>query len=73
MEQAIKMNLDAVCITEHSSLLDPSVIEGVKAPPNFVRNDIDGMSTYLSLSLYIVDCFQILVSTVFVWGQDWLV
>lgn len=35
IEQAIKMNLDGVCITEHSSLLGPWAIEGMKVPPGF--------------------------------------
>jgi len=35
IEQAIKMNLDGVCITEHSSLLDMWVIERIKVPEGF--------------------------------------
>jgi predicted metal-dependent phosphoesterase TrpH len=35
IDQAIKVNLDGVCITEHSSLLDSWVIEGIKAPQGF--------------------------------------
>lgn len=35
IEQAIKMNLDGVCITEHSSLLDSWVIEKIKIPEGF--------------------------------------
>ena len=35
VEQAIKMNLDGVCITEHSSLLDSWVIEKIKVPESF--------------------------------------
>ena len=35
IEKAIKMNLDGVCITEHSSPLDPWVIEGIKVPLGF--------------------------------------
>ncbi|MDI7261316.1 MAG: PHP domain-containing protein [Thermodesulfobacteriota bacterium] len=35
IEQAIKMNLDGVCFTEHSSLLDFWVIENIKVPKGF--------------------------------------
>jgi predicted metal-dependent phosphoesterase TrpH len=35
IEQAIRMNLDGVCITEHSSLLDTWVIERIKVPEGF--------------------------------------
>ena len=35
VEQAIRMNLDGVCITEHSSLLDVWVIERIKVPEGF--------------------------------------
>jgi predicted metal-dependent phosphoesterase TrpH len=35
VEQAIRMNLDGVCITEHSSLLDMWVIERIKVPESF--------------------------------------
>ncbi len=35
IEQALKMNLDGVCITEHSSLLDSWVLEKIKIPEGF--------------------------------------
>ena len=35
IEQAIRMSLDGVCITEHSSLLDSWVIEKIKIPEGF--------------------------------------
>ncbi len=35
IEQAVKKNLDGVCITEHSSLLDFWVIEKIKVPVGF--------------------------------------
>ncbi len=35
IEQAIKLNLKGVCMTEHSSLLDSHVLEGLKIPDGF--------------------------------------
>jgi predicted metal-dependent phosphoesterase TrpH len=35
IEQAVRMNLDGVCFTEHSSLLDSWVIEKIKVPDGF--------------------------------------
>jgi len=53
IEQAIRMSLDGVCITEHSSLLDSWVIEKIKIPEGFyVFRGIELSTSHRHLLVY---------------------
>jgi hypothetical protein len=53
IEQALKVNLNGVCITEHSSLLDSWVIEKIKIPEGFyVFRGVELYTSYGHLLAY---------------------